>query len=546
MLLISGTIYGFGAWSSILKEHDGYALDQVHVEALALAAHLGNYMVLDTGLIVSHFGTSLAFALGCLYACFGYLGVWLATAMFPGQLPLELLAFSCFLFGHGCGSIDNAAMTEIISDFPDHKGYVVGCAKAYYGLATATVATIYKAAFAPRKTDFLLFLSVYSLVVGLVLTPMIWKTRGRVNEPRAAISFKLGLLMLGILAFSLFLFVVQLNDLSAGQSKAVLAIVVGGALSPFLLARGGPSKLQHGTSSPDAQDEIEPDSQLLRVPPVDITGWAMMRTLNFYLLMLVLIVGQGAGLLFLANSAQILPAYRGEGAHADTTAFVSVISIFNAFGRLLFGAGSERLVGWVHRPLFLLLSVVILGLSYLSLVAVGQTAVWPCAAAVGLGYGGLWGVQPSIVMELFGPSQYGFKYSLSVFSALIGSSLFSTLLAGRLFDAEAERLGSAPDCFAESCFRLAFTVTAACTVPAGILACWLASRTACLYGKLAPATPEEIRELTAFEGEAETAGCRAIASNKDGPSLGGGRKLQATTGLPRASVTPIKLGQNYF
>ena len=294
-----------------------------------------------SGYLVSRFGTTVAFALGCSYACAGYAGLWLATEVLPGQLPLEALFLFCFLFGHGCGSIDTATMTELVSSFPDYKGYVVGCAKSYYGLATATVATIYKVAFAPQRTSFLLFLAVYSAVAGMMLTPVIQKFRAQVIGSRSAVTFRFRLMILAIIFYSTLFLVVQLSKLTLIQSRFVLAAVLLGATLPFSLAYSRKNPLAEDLETVTDTDMAGSEVRVVQPAPVDLTGFEVFRCLNFYILMIVLVIAQGAGLLFIANSAQILPAMLGR--KADATAFVAIISIFNAIGRLAFGAGSELL-----------------------------------------------------------------------------------------------------------------------------------------------------------------------------------------------------------
>mmetsp|Transcript_64971 Transcript_64971/g.196044 ORF Transcript_64971/g.196044 Transcript_64971/m.196044 type:complete len:551 (-) Transcript_64971:547-2199(-) len=485
VMLVSGTVYGFGEWSSTLKDPKGYALDQKQLEWLSAIANFGTYMVLDSGLLVSRFGTVVTLAVGCAYACAGYFLLWLSIAQFPGEVPFAVLAFFCMLYGHGCGTIDNAVMTELLSDFPEHKGSVVGCVKAYYGLAVATVGTIYQAAFAPTETSFLLFLAVYSGVAGLLLVPVLQVTRGLVEGSRTVVGRRFGAMAAGMVVAIVFFFIVQVNAerLSRPAWIGVLVTVAIGLTLPFLLA-----VVPSGSGSREMSAKPQPQKTAAAScsgSPVDVSGCGMLGRLDFYALLLVLIVGQGSGLLFINNSAQILPALQGQAAAARVPAFVAVISIFNAFGRLSFGNLSEYLRGSVHRTWFLVASLGILFLSYLALRLAGGLLAWPAAASVGFGYGGLWGVQPALVSELFGPRDYGFKYACSALAAFLGSLLFSTLLAGSLYDREAAALRQAPGCYASSCFNTAFFVTGVCGVPALLLAIALCRRTAWVYEQLA-------------------------------------------------------------
>ncbi|CAE8638865.1 unnamed protein product [Polarella glacialis] len=501
MMLTAGTIYGFGEWSRALKRQDGYNLDQFQVETLALASHLGNYMVLDSGYIVSHFGTSTGFALGSSYASIGYFGMWMALALFPGQLPFWLLFVFCVLYGHGCGTIDTAAMSELMADFPQYKGYTVGCTKAYYGLATATVATIYRAAFPSKEENFLLFLAIYSALAGLILVPTVHATKGLVDQPKDKVTFKFNATAVTILLFAVMFFVVQLNAKAIDQSGwwIVLAVVVLGALSPFLLSYGALGDADaDNTEVHKVQDTVH--------SPADMSFFQTVTSMNFYLLFVSLVACQGGGLLMIGNALQILDSFSGED--LDQTSFVSTMSIFNSLGRLLIGLGSEKYAAHLNRPWFLVISASILCVSYTLLVTAGSAVLWPAAAGVSFGYGSLWGVQAPLAQELFGPSDFAMKYTSICLAALAGSFIFSTMLAGKMFDEESERLGTVnglgqPTCLQTSCFNTSFLVTAACTGLAVALSVWLSMRTARIYAKV-QAIGSEAQILDSCEGSEDS------------------------------------------
>merc|ERR1719238_713398 len=123
MMLTAGTIYGFSSWNPVFKDPDGlYDLKQSHIELMGTMGHAGNYIVLDAGVITNFFGTPVTFAFGCACACVGYTALWASSALANGKVPFPILCVFCFIYGHGCGSIDNAAMTELISLFPNNKG----------------------------------------------------------------------------------------------------------------------------------------------------------------------------------------------------------------------------------------------------------------------------------------------------------------------------------------------------------------------------------------------------------------------------------------
>jgi len=508
LMLVPGTIYAFGEWSALLKE-DGFSYVQTEVQFLALMANLGNYVTIDAGLLASRVSITATLCYGSVMACAGYVSLWFGIVHGAGEIRIGVMAFFCALYGHGCGCIDVAAVTELLHTFPDHKGNAVGCVKAFYGLAAATVAIIYDAVFAPTRTDFLLFLGCFSGVIGVLLVPVIHWNRGTLQEDASVTRRKFKVLLVVLVLAAVLFCVVALNsqhlDAMPNEGRAVwrsiLGTVIVGVGCVFLLAVPPiGSTHEHISKSAPAYEEPTP---LVTEVSESVSGFGMLTKPDFYVLLAVLIVCQGSGLMLLNNAAQLLPAYVGHTDDAGVTSFVAVISCFNSLGRLVWGNLSEALKGRVHRPLMLVVSCVLLSMGYAVLHIVGLPSVWVVGSLIGFAYGGLWGVQPVIVAEMFGSRDLGFKYSCSTVAALLGSLCFSTLLAGTLADREAEKLGTTPECFSPSCYDSAALVTALCGIPSTLLATWLWYRTRHIYDAL-NLNPTAVSEKSGSETETDT------------------------------------------
>jgi len=126
-------------------------------------------------------------------------------------------------YGHGCGTIDNAAITELVADFPNHKGNVVGCMKCFYGMAAAVITVVYNAVFAPNQKGFLIFIGIYAAISGLALVPVIRHCKGRIQESNEWVSKKFKILAFSIIAVSFYILAVnclkhQIDD-SVGKSQ---------------------------------------------------------------------------------------------------------------------------------------------------------------------------------------------------------------------------------------------------------------------------------------------------------------------------------------
>lgn len=104
---------------------------------------------------------------------------------------------------------------------------------------------------------------------------------------------------------------------------------------------------------------------------------------------------------------------------------------------------------------------------------------------VGICYGVRLAVTVPTASELFGLKCYGLIYNLLILNLPLGSFLFSGLLAGFLYDAEATATtGGGNTCIGAHCYRLVFIVMAFACVVGFTLDVWLAIRTKGLYSRI--------------------------------------------------------------
>lgn len=119
-------------------------------------------------------------------------------------------------------------------------------------------------------------------------------------------------------------------------------------------------------------------------------------------------------------------------------------------------------------------------------MAIGMPgALFIGSVIVGLCYGVRLAVSVPTASELFGLKYYGLIYNILILNLPLGSFLFSGLLAGILYDAEATSTeGGGNTCVGAHCYRMVFAVMAlVCLVGFG-LDVLLAYRTKQLYGKI--------------------------------------------------------------
>lgn len=101
---------------------------------------------------------------------------------------------------------------------------------------------------------------------------------------------------------------------------------------------------------------------------------------------------------------------------------------------------------------------------------------------VGLCYGVRLAITVPTASEMFGLKHYGLLYNVLILNLPLGSFLFSGLLAGLIYDAEAtETADGGNTCSGAHCYRLVFIIMAVTCLIGGVLDLYMAIKTKALY-----------------------------------------------------------------
>jgi MFS family permease len=234
--------------------------------------------------------------------------------------------------------------------------------------------------------------------------------------------------------------------------------------------------LTSSSSSSDDDDDdgarniTEEDGLILQVGAPDMTGKQCLSNTNFYLLAFTVFIGMGSCLAFLNNIARLVMSV--GGLPNGTTSMLSIFSVSNAGGRMLFGWLPEKMLHakGTPRPVFLVIA------SLLTLICCAGTAYFvqprllhPLAAGFGVSFGALWSLMPSLAGDFFGLGSFATIYTLLQVAPAAGSFGFASLLTGWLYEEELKRHGQPAGgvCIGIGCFKTAFMVMGI----AGGLAC---------------------------------------------------------------------------
>ncbi|ORY42137.1 major facilitator superfamily domain-containing protein [Leucosporidium creatinivorum] len=247
--------------------------------------------------------------------------------------------------------------------------------------------------------------------------------------------------------------------LGTGISMALGAVFVIPSPHPSLTE---PADSREEDEQPDEErdplNELEESSPTERTPlkgaaaasagSISVSGWALTRELDFWLLFLFNGLCSGVGLMYINNLGTVTRSLASKGTSPSDIALsqaslVSLLSLFNCLGRICVGSVSDYAV---HRaPTRWRFSRVWWNVSTASLYAISQVLAsrattvhgWSGLAAptilTGFAHGSLFGISGVLVLERFGMKTFSSNNGiLALAPALFGQS--SNYMFGRIYD----------------------------------------------------------------------------------------------------------------
>jgi OFA family oxalate/formate antiporter-like MFS transporter len=164
---------------------------------------------------------------------------------------------------------------------------------------------------------------------------------------------------------------------------------------------------------------------------INFTVPEMIKTKSFYLLWIIYLLGCISGLLVIGVATDIGVNLAGLE-HSVAANAVASIALFNAGGRLIWGAFSDKL-GRI-KVVFILLVITSICMTALSVVNLSLVTFFITVSGIAFCFGGFLSVFPAITGEFFGlknlGANYGIIYQAYGLSALAGPLI--ELLAGGL------------------------------------------------------------------------------------------------------------------
>ncbi|CAN6183121.1 unnamed protein product [Urochloa humidicola] len=489
---ISGNNYTFSNYSHALKTLMG--LTQLQLNGLSVAKDVGKAFGLLAGLASDRVPTWLLLAIGSLEGLLGYGAQWAVVSGASPPLPYwQMCVFLC-LGGNSTTWMNTAVLVTCIRNFRRSRGPVSGLLKGYVGLSTAIFTDVCSALFADDPASFLVMLAVVPAAVCALAMVFLREGPGGGGEGAGADEEEDGRCFAAInslaVAIALYLLAGDLTGIGSRGGALFVAVLLVLIASPgavpallawksWVKARKAANADLEGADSmaaaaapllaaaKAAEEEARAPGERPRLGEEHTIAEAL-TSLDFWLMFASFLMGVGTGLAVMNNLGQMGVAM----GYADVSLFVSMTSIWGFFGRIASGTISEHFIKTraIPRPLWNAASQVLMAAGYIVMALAVPGSLFIGSVVVGACYGVRLAVTVPTASELFGLKYYGLIYNILILNLPLGSFLFSGLLAGLLYDAEATPVpGGGNTCVGAHCYRLVFLIMAlACAVGFGL------------------------------------------------------------------------------
>ncbi|XP_039131411.1 protein NUCLEAR FUSION DEFECTIVE 4-like isoform X2 [Dioscorea cayenensis subsp. rotundata] len=191
----------------------------------------------------------------------------------------------------------------------------------------------------------------------------------------------------------------------------------------------------------------------------DLSVLQSMLTSEFWLLFLAVACGLGSGLATINNISQIGSSLGYS--IKEISSLVSLWSIWNFLGRFAIGYISDyflRSRGYA-RTLFMVLTLAVMSIGHVIISSGLPGTLYLGSTFVGLCYGSIWVLMPSITSEIFGLRDFGTIFNTIAIASPVGSYILSVRVVGYIYDKESSS-SAIHACMGRHCFMSSFLIMA--------------------------------------------------------------------------------------
>ncbi|XVE75433.1 hypothetical protein DITRI_Ditri12bG0093600 [Diplodiscus trichospermus] len=523
----AGATYLFGVYSKDVKTTLGY--DQSTLNLLSTFKDLGANVGVLSGLLAEVTPTWFVLIVGSAMNFTGYFMIWLAvTKRIATPKVWQMCAYIC-IGANSQNFANTGSLVTCVKNFPESRGMMLGLMKGFVGLSGAVFTQLYYAIYGNDSKSLILLIGWLPAALSLIFVFNIraMKISKHPNELKVfyeylSISVVLAVLLMGLtitqkrVAFSHIAYV-----LSAVAVCFMLFL-------PFLIAVreefytwknrkqiSAPTSIIAEASPPPppemaSKSEIEPECTENKIeknknqeasfsanicnPPKRGDDYSILQALlsiDMLLLFIATFCGLGCSLTAVDNLGQI-----GESLgypHHTVSTFVSLLSIWNYFGRVFAGFVSEIILlkYKMPRPLIMAIALFVSAVGDLLIAFPWPGSVYFASLLLGFSFGGQLTLLFIIVSELFGLKYYSTLFNCAQLASPLGSFVLNVKIVGKLYDKEALKQLAAKGmtrsmvkeltCIGKQCYRLSFSILAAANIFGFLVTLILVLRTRKFY-----------------------------------------------------------------
>ncbi|KAL5763948.1 hypothetical protein ACOSQ2_016542 [Xanthoceras sorbifolium] len=520
----AGATYLFGTYSKEIKSSLGY--DQQTLNLMGFFKDLGANVGVLSGLIAEVTPTWFVLLVGSAMNFAGYFMIWLAVT---GKIAKPRVWQMCLYICIGANSqnfANTGALVTCVKNFPESRGIMLGLLKGFVGLSGAILTQIYLAVYGNDSKSLILLIAWLPAALSVVFVYTIRTTKvvRQPNEVKVFYQFLYASIVLALFLMTMTIvqkFVVFSKEAYAGSATAVcillflpLVVAFKEELVFWNLNKQPPNEVIVVKKVSDIDDPKpeplqplphestkEPETAITSncflticdKPPrgEDYTILQALLSIDMLILFIATLGGLGSSLTAVDNLGQI-----GESLGYPTKtikSFVSLVSIWNYFGRVFSGFVSETLLAKYKTPRPLLMTLVLLlaCVGYLMIAFPFKGSVYVASVIIGFTFGAQLPLLFAIISELFGLKYYSTLFNCGQLASPLGSYILNVKVTGLLYDHEAlkdlARRGlnrssvKELTCIGVHCYRISFVILATVTFCGALVSLILVIRTREFY-----------------------------------------------------------------
>ncbi|KAL9686918.1 hypothetical protein QQ045_031312 [Rhodiola kirilowii] len=500
----AGASYVFSIYSSDIKSALGY--DQTTLNLLSFSKDIGSNFGIISGLLMEVAPPWVVLSMAAVLNFFGYFMIWLAV---EGKIAKPAVWQMCVYIGLGMNSqavTNTGALIPSVQNFPESRGVVLGLLKGFVGLSGAIITQVYHAVYGDDSKALILMISILPSIVIVVFLKVIRVVKVFVRQPdEIKVFYKILYISVGLALWLMATIILQrqvhFNRLMYIISAVTVTIIL--CMPIFVVVKEEMSIYQNkvvSSSTPPPQDsstklEVPKLEEIVTAdkvvdnqppqprcagffddvlkPPARGEDFTILQGLcNIDMLIIFLATGSGIGgtITAIDNLGQIGASLGYEKRYISI--FVSLVSIWSFFGRVITGFGSEILLKRCKfpRPLIIALTLIMTCVGHLLIALNVPGGVYIASIIIGFSSGAQWPMMYAVISEIFGLKHFATLYNFGTMASPVGSYILNVSIVGYLYDKEARRqmvakgavhqAGKSLDCMGAQCYRTSFLVIA--------------------------------------------------------------------------------------